>query len=224
MGDASWSWAPGLPVFATDVPGELSQTPPAIGNQQVIGYAAKTNLLYFLTRQIRGAGSETFYTCEGFLPADQFGKPKTDPPEIVDQDNVTLYAFTLNDDKVTIKFPTPINYVSGSLNFSVAWTNDGGVDDNGKNVKVQLDYQITAEGESIAGSHANSPETIEDTYASASGWIEHRTGYMSISSTDFTLDDCIFLKLSFVTPTGTALTCEPHLIGVCMRYLATPDR
>ena len=140
VGDASWSWTPGLPVFATDVPGELSQTPPATGNQQVIGYAAKTNLLYFLTRQIRGAGSETFYTCEGFLPADQFGKPQTDPPAIVDQDNVTLYAFTVDADKATIKFPTPINYVSGPLDFSVAWTNDGGVDDNGKNVKVQLDY------------------------------------------------------------------------------------
>jgi len=224
VGDASWSWIPGLSIFATDTPGELSQIAPTIGNQQVIGYAAESNLLYFLTRQIRGTGSETFYTCEGFLPADQFGKPKTDPPEIVDQDNVTLYAFTLNDDKVTIKFPLPLNYVSGPLSFKVVWTNNGGTDDNGKNVKTQLDYQIAAEGEIIAGSHANSPKTIEDAYASASGWVDHRTGYMNIASTDFELGDCIFLKLSFVTPSGTALSCEPHLIGMCMHYLATPDR
>jgi len=225
IGNTSWSWVLGFPIFATDTPGELSQTPPTTGNQQVIGYAGiETDMIYFLPRQIRGTGSETFYTCEGFLPADQFGKPKTDPPEIVDQDNVTLYAFTLNNDKVTIKFPLPTNYVSGPLSFKVAWTNDGGIDDNGKDVKVQLDYQVAAEEETIAGSHANSPKTIEDTYTSASGWIQHRTGYMNIAATDFTFGDCIFLKLSFVTPTGTALSCEPHLLGICMKYLATPDR
>ena len=224
IGNASWIWTPGGPVFATSTPGELSQTAPSTGNQQIVGYAATGTLLYFTPRQIRGTNSSSPYTKILALPADQFGRPNTNPPTAVDQDNLTLYAFTVNTDHMTAKFPTPVDYVSGAIEFQGIWTNDGGTDDNGKTIKFQLDYQVSAEGESCAGSHANSPKTAEDTYASASGWIEHRTAYVSIAAVDFGSLDCIFAKFSFVTPTGVALTGDPHLLGICMRYLATPDR
>lgn len=224
IGDASWTWKEGNPIFTTSTPGELSQTAPSTGNQQIVGYAATSTLLYFTPRQTRGTNSPTVYTKVIALPADQFGRPNTNPPTAVDQDNLTLYSFTVNTDHLTAKFPTPTDYVSGPMEFRAIWTNDGGTDDNGKTVKFQLDYQSSTEGERCAGSHANSPKTVEDTYASASGWIEHRTAYVSIAATDFDALDCIYGKFSFVTPTGSALTCKPHLLGVCLRYLATPDR
>ena len=58
------------------------------------------------------------------MGADEFGRPNTNPPTVVDQDNLTLYSFTLNTDKLTIKFPVPWDYASGDLTFSVIWTND----------------------------------------------------------------------------------------------------
>jgi hypothetical protein len=154
------------------------------------------------------------------IPAEEFGKPKTNPPEVVDQGDVTLYAFTVNTDKMTYKFPIPSDYAGGDMEFLVIWTNDGGVDDNGKAAKWQLDYQVSGEGDSVDGDHGNSPKSVEDTYTSASGWIEHHTAAMTIGSPDFTGKLCILLKISAVTPTGAALTCEPHLIGICYTYTA----
>lgn len=156
-------------------------------------------------------------------PADAFGRPNTNPPGIVDQDNLTLYAFTVGTDRMTFKFPVPSDYDSGGLSFRIIWTNDGGVDDQNKNVKWQIDYQVGTEGDAINGSHANSPKTVQDTYTSASGWIEHRTGLMTIAATDFAADDCVYMKISAIAPTGTALSCDPHLIGICKVYTAKRD-
>lgn len=154
------------------------------------------------------------------MPAEQFGRPNVNPPVVVDQNNLTLYKFTLNTDKVTSKFPIPSDYDSGPFQFYIVWTNDGGIDDEDKYVKWQLDYQVGTEGDVISGSHANSPKSVEDTYESGSGWVEHDTAIMEIASADFSGKTCIYLKLSAVTPTGVALTCEPHLIGMCFTYTA----
>ena len=69
------------------------------------------------------------------IPADQFGRPNTNPPSIVDEDNVTLYKFTLNTDRATYKFIIPDIYAGGDVTIDIMWTNDGGADDNTKNVK-----------------------------------------------------------------------------------------
>ena len=69
--------------------------------------------------------------------------------------------------------------------------------------------------DAASGSHANSPKSVEDTYDSDLGWVEHHTEYMTIAEADFSGKLCIFAKLSAVTPVGEALTCEPHLIGMC---------
>ena len=152
------------------------------------------------------------------IPADQLGKPAANNPVIVDQANLTLYEFTLNTDIMTYKFPIPIDYKDGDILFYVVWTNDGGVDDQNKFAKWQLDYQVGTEGDVIDGSHGNSPKSVEDEYLSASGWVEHHTEYMTIEAADFTGKTCIYLKLSAVTPAGTALTCSPHLLGICFLY------
>ncbi len=119
-----------------------------------------------------------------------------------------------------MKLPVPYDYASGDLAFLVVWTNDGGADDNGKDAKWQIDYQIGDMGDPVNGSHANSPKVINDTYTSDTGWIEHHTGNMTIAAADFAGKSCIFLKLSAITPDGVALTCEPHLIGICLTYTA----
>ena len=155
------------------------------------------------------------------IPVESLGLPNTNPPTIVDQDNLTLYKFTVNTDKTTLKLEVPVDYTTGTdLTFLVVWTNDGGVDDNNKNVKWQLDYQVGTEGDVISGSHANSPKTVEDTYNSASGWVEHHTAVMTIAAADFLDKQCVFLKLSTVTAPATVLSCEPHLIGICFGYTA----
>lgn len=160
------------------------------------------------------------YTKTVSIPGDQFGRPNTNPPTVVDQDNLTLYSFTVNTDQMTWKFPIPSDYDSGPFQFWVVWTNDGGTDDNGKNVKWQLSYQVGKEGDVISGSHVNSPKSVEDTYASALGWVEHHTATMSIAAIDFGGKTCIFIQIMAVTPSGTALSCEPHMLGVCFSYTA----
>jgi len=158
------------------------------------------------------------------LPADEFGKSKTDPPDTVDQGNVTLYAFIVDTSKMTYKFPIPADYAGGDMVFYIIWTNDGDVDDNGLNVKWQLDYQVSAEGDVIDGDHANSPKSVEDTDTSDLGWVEHHSEIMTIGASDFDGKVCILLKLMAVTPVGTPLTCDPHLMGMCYSYKAVWGR
>ncbi|GAH59549.1 unnamed protein product, partial [marine sediment metagenome] len=138
-----------------------------------------------------------------------------------DIDNVTLYEFTLNQDKMTFKFPVPSDYKDGDFTFFVVWTNDGETDDNGKDAKWRLDYQTATMGDPINGSHTNSPKVINDTYTSDVGWIEHHTGIMTIAAADFAGKLCIYIKLSAITPDGVELTCKPHLIGICYTYNLT---
>jgi len=170
--------------------------------------------------------AETYQTTEEgeillSIEAEALGKPAANNPTVVDQDNLTLYRFTVNTDYMTYKFPIPWELVTGeNIQINFVWTNDGGVDDNGKEVKARIDYQTTAEGDVVSGNHANSPKTQNDTYTSASGWIEHHTDFMTIANTDFAGKECIYMKISFITPDGVALTCEPHLIGICLKYVA----
>lgn len=154
------------------------------------------------------------------VPADEFGRPNTNPPGIVDQGDITLYSFTVGTDRLTHKIIVPDDYAEGDIELLIMWTNDGGTDDNGKNAKWQVEYQTADEGDDIDGNHSNSPKTVEDTYSSASGWIMHHTSSIFISAADFVGKHIIFIKLSAVAPAGTALTSEPHLICMDIVYRA----
>jgi len=223
VGDATWTFNVGGAIYASVTAGELTQISPASGEQQIIGYAIEANLIHFTPRRPTGSENATYLKTMQ-VSTDSLGRPNTNPPTVVDKDNVTLYSFTVNTDHMTWKLAKPVDYVSGTLGFSVVWTNNGGKDDDGETVKVQIDYQVASEGGVIEGSHANSPKTVEDAYVSAVGWVEHHTAFVTIAEADFVNEECLFCKVSFVTPTGSALTCEPHLIGICLQYLASPDR
>ena len=168
---------------------------------------------------VRINGSATYTNLIRLAPGN-LGLPNTNPPTVSEQDNLSFLNFTVNTDRVMFAFPPPSDYAGGDLTIIAVWTNDGGVDDENKNVKVQIDYQVGSAGDVISGSHANSPKTIQDTYTSASGWVKHWTGNITIAAADFADEECVFLKLSFITPTGTALSCEPRLIEVCLSYTA----
>lgn len=159
------------------------------------------------------------------LSAETFGRPNLNPPSQVEQDNLILYSFTLDTDKIFFKFAIPfdIHIGDGSVGISMAlrWTNDGGVDDDGKNVLWRFDYQLGKSGTPISGSYVNSPKYVGDTYDGASGWLEHQTDFIVIPDSEFVGQECIFVKVSAITPTAPALTCEPHLIGACMKYMAS---
>jgi len=182
-------------------------------------YNSSEETFKFYNGELISLFGDTF-TKTVYTRAEEFGRPNANPPSIVDQDNLTLYSFTLNTDKLTIKIRIPEEYHDGAILFFVVWTNDGGTDDNGRTVKWQFDYQVGEEGDVISGSHTHSPKSVEDTYTSNSGWVEHHTDTVSIDGADFSGKLCLFIKLSAVTPSGTALTSESHLIGICMSYTA----
>lgn len=216
-----WNWTPGATLYTATAPGAITETAPSNPNHliQIIGEAYRSNLIVFSPRQTRGSAGATYTRTES-IPADAMGRGAANNPTVVDINNVTVYEFTVNTDFLTYKMPVPSDYASGGLKFNAVWTNDGGVDDQNKNVRAQFDYQIGAEGDVISGSHANSPKNVNDTYTSASGWIEHHSDYVTIAESDFTGKECVYVKVSFVTAPATALSCEPHLIGICLQYEA----
>lgn len=155
------------------------------------------------------------------LDIDRLVRPAVSPPDVVVQDNTTMLEFTVDTDEVYLNLPIPDDYAqTGGLNINAMWTNDGGLDDSGKTVKVQIAYQTSAIGESVAGSHANSPKTKEDTYTSNTGNLLHQTDTMNVAHADISGKACIHMKIMFITPTGTALSCSPRLIGMCITYTA----
>lgn len=155
------------------------------------------------------------------IAADNLGRPNANPPTATVQDNIQVQAFTLNTDRAFLEFPVPFDLHAGGIFLGAVWTNDGGTDDNGKTVKWQFDYQLGKRGQPVSGSHANSPRSVQDTYESTLGWIEHHADYINIPDSELVGMECVFMKISAVTPTGTQLSCEPHLIGICKVYTAT---
>lgn len=222
IGLPTWTWTAGGSIYVSDItPGEVTQISPAnpVNIIQGIGYAESATQIFFHPRQVIGLIGAT-YTKTVNISADFFGKPVAQFPTVVDQDNVTLYKFTVNTDFMTYKLPVPTDYASGGLKFNVVWTNDGGTDDQNKNVRASFEYQTASEGDAISGSHTNSPKLVADTYESASGWVEYHTDYVSIAEADFEGKACVYVKVSFVSPPATPLSCDPHLIGICLQYTA----
>jgi len=169
--------------------------------------------------ELRLNGSST-YTKVIHIPSLELSRPNTNPPAIVQQDNIMLMAFSVDTDVLYYTWLKPTDYAGGDVNIAFGWTNDGGTDDNGLNVKARLDYQTFALGDPLDGSHASSPQYVEDTYTSDTGWILHKTGDITIGESALTGKNGLSFKISFVTPSGSALTCDPHLAFFHIEYTA----
>jgi len=159
------------------------------------------------------------YEKEIAIPADAFGRPPTNPPTVEEVDNLTVYAFTLNSDKMTFKFPVPSDYESGPLMFRFIWTNDGGSDDCNRWVRWRIDYRVVSEYDLVSGTDGSI--AVDDLYPSPNGRVECRSQYVSIPVTSFMPGQCVYIKITAVTPPSPALTCKPRLIGLCLKYKAT---
>lgn len=153
---------------------------------------------------------------------EEFGKPPTNPPAIEVIGNLVAGAFTVDTDQVFMKMPVPgyDHSEAGGIYIQVIWTNDGGTDDNGKNVKFEISYLLATEGDVVSGSSPGSPKTVEDTYVGGVGHVEHHTGWINIPQSELDGKYCLFIRLMAVTPSGTPLTAEPRVLGVCFKYLA----
>ena len=224
IGKQGWTWTRGATLYASTVAGEITHTLPTTPDRgQRVGVAYDTDLVYFDpkgTDRNNVALTNTTRAEIKHLTAAALGRPNTNPPSIVQQDNTELLAFTVGTDQIYYGWEIPSDYAGGDLIINAHWTNDGGVDDNTKDIKLQIDYQSCDNGDAVSGNHANSPRTIEDTYASAAGWIIHTTGNITIPAADFTGEHIVAMKISFVAPAGAALTCDPHLISLMIEYTA----
>lgn len=150
--------------------------------------------------------------------ASNIGRPNVNPPAQVIEGNFELLAFTVGTDQVFLFWDVPVDYAGGDFEIEFEWTNDGGVDDQNKDIKAQISYQIVAVGDVISGNHVNSPRSVEDTYTSASGWVFHITPPITIPEAEFAAAHGIYMTLTFEAPVGVALTADPHLIGVELEY------
>ncbi len=155
--------------------------------------------------------------------ATNLGRPNLNPPDVVIEDNVQLFAFTLNTDIVFGFWDVTQNYAGGDLIIKVEWTNDGSINEVGDAVKVQIDYQVLTVGQVLSGSHANSPKTTEDTYPNNLGWVFNITESMTIAAADFVGAHGVYFKLSFVTPGGGAISGDPHLVGLEVEFSEFPN-
>ena len=225
IGLASWSWSEGGAIYASATAGELTQTAPNIGTQvsQVIGHAKDSDLIFIVPKLARGATNPTF-THSIHVGVGTVRVPGAAAPDVVVQDNAVLLSFNQNDtESAYLSWAIPTDYAGGDLTIMIHWTNDGGTDDNGKNVLWEINYQSMANGDVVSGSHANSPKTAADTYTSASGWIFHTTPMMTIAAADFAGDMQIEFRVTALAAAATQLTGESHLIAMMFTYLSYSD-
>jgi len=153
------------------------------------------------------------------VDAETLGRPETHPPTLVTIDNVNLWKFTLNFDRARYKFPIPFDYAGGDIGIRIVWTNDGETDDVGKNVTWEISYKVAGVDLEINGNDENSPKNVTDTYTTSSGWIENHSAYIILEEEELIDEFCVYISIRAIT-TDNPLTCEPHLIGICLEYLA----
>jgi hypothetical protein len=167
------------------------------------------------SRDISGSFEKLFT-----VPFEEFGRPPTNPPTQEVIDNLMVGVFTLDTDQAFMKLPFPNNEYAGygGISIQVVWTNDGGTDDKNKAAKFQLGFQVAKEGDVVSGDASGSPLSVEDTYTSDSGYVEHHTDWVNIPHSTLSGKYCLFVKLMAITPTGTALTSKPRVMGVCFKY------
>ena len=225
IGRSDWAWTIGGAIYASETAGELTQTQPPLASQvvQIIGYAEAKNLIFFSPREGRGLTSPT-YTRRLHIGIGVFRLPAAGAPDVFVQDSTVMFSFNQNDtESAYFSWEIPIDYAGGDLDVFIHWTNDGGVDDNGKNVLWEVNYQTMADTTVVSGNHANSPKTAADTYTSASGWIFHTSPTMTIAAADFAALHQIEFRLTALAAAPTQLTDESHFIAMMLEYTAYSD-
>ena len=226
IGLASWSWTRGGVLYVSETTaGELTHTQPSgtTDSVQSVGYASEVTQIFFSPRQIQGKSSAT-YTKQVHIGVGTFKIPAAGAPNVQVQDNTVMFSFNQNDtEDAYLSWRVASDYAGGDLTISIHWTNDGGTDDNGKNVLWEVNYQSMTDGDAVSGSHANSPKTAADTYTSASGRIFHTTPDMVIAAADFASKMQINFQLTALAAAPTQLTGESQFVSMMLSYKAYID-
>ena len=217
IGNPDWTWVDG-PIYSSGTAGGLTQTPPTTsGYVQSVGQSYGATFMLFSPAWIKQVDITRSHT--EHVQAGKFGRPNVNPPAVVTVDNALLLEFDVDTDIVHYKWELSEHYVPGTdLLIAFHWTNDTGVDDNGKNVKIQVDYLPVSDGDVLSGSHANSPRHIDDAYTSDLGSVFHTTGAITIPAADFAGKHQIEMKFMFVTADAVALTGKPRLDAMMITY------
>ena len=160
------------------------------------------------------------YRKEVHIGIGQFKTPAAGAPAIATQDNTTMLSFAQNDtESIFLTWKVPEDYAGGDLTVEIHWTNDSGVDDEGKNVRWELNYQTVALAlGSIAGDHANSPKVVNDTYTSATGHLFHTADMATVAAADFAGDHQVQFRLTAIAPAAVAMTGEAQFLEMMISY------
>jgi len=187
------------------------------GFSQAVGVAHGSDYMLLIPMWIKQIDTTRLHY--DHIPAGTFGKPPANSPEVVTVDNTKLLEFDVNTDSVHYKWKIGEHYVPGTdILIQFHWTNDTGVDDNGKNVKIQVEYLAVNDGDVLSGSHANSPRHIDDAYTSDLGSVFHTTGEITIPAADFAGKHEMQMKVMFVTADAVALTGKPRLDAMMITH------
>jgi len=217
VSNLDWAWVDG-PIYASSTPGGLTQTPPTTsGYSQAVGVAHGSTYMLLVPMWIKQIDDTRPHG--DHIPAEKFGRPNTNPPDVVTVDNTLMLEFDVDTDIVHYKWEVSPHYVPGTdIVLLFHWTNDTGLDDNGKKIRIQVEYLAVTDGDVLSGSHANSPRTIDDTYTSDLGSVFHTTGNLTIPAADFAGKHEIQFKVMFVTAPATELTGKPRLESMHMDH------
>jgi hypothetical protein len=128
--------------------------------------------------------------------------------------------FTLNTDSAYRMFKVPANYVTGA-SFHVHWTKEEGVagdgDESTNTVLWRISYTVfpgNGADINVAPTVLDLPDTYDD--AGTTTRVSQRTA--DVAAPGFIAGYYVGMCIEAVTPTGTALTCEPALITADLTY------
>lgn len=138
--------------------------------------------------------------------------------------SVMVASYTIGTDAGYRIFKIKNSYVSGAA-FHVHWTKQPGAagdgDQSGNSVRWRISYTVF-ESEPTAASDINVAPTVidlDDTYddAGTTTRLAHHTP--NVAAPGFIAGHYVGICIEAVTPSGSALTCEPALITADLTYI-----
>lgn len=152
-------------------------------------------------------------------PASDTNSPGQQP-DLGEIGSTIVASYTLNTDDSHRTFKIP-SYFTGNPSFHVHWTKEpganGDTNQQGNAVRWRLEYTVfngNSEDINITPTTLDLDDTYDDSGTTTR--IVYRTA--NVAATGLIAGYYVGIKLQSITPAGSALTCEPALISVDLRY------
>lgn len=128
--------------------------------------------------------------------------------------------YTPNTDTAYRIFKVPSNYVEGA-SFHVHWTKEAGAggdgDQSGNAVRWEISYTVSP-GDGADINAAPTVLEVEDTYDDAGTTTRIMYGTADVAAPGFVPNYYVAMCIKAITPTGSALTCEPALVTADLTF------